>query len=57
MNWDPATDDMLGYGTVRYPIPGKFTEKSAGVHISIMYGDYFYTEAVLKLLGSDFLPW
>lgn len=57
MNWNPDTDDMLGYGTVRYPVPGKFTEKSAGVHISIIYGDYFYTEAILKLIGSEFLPW
>ena len=57
MNWDHEVDNMLGYGTVRYPVPGKFTEKSAGVHISIIYGDYFYTEALLKLLGSEFLPW
>ncbi|MBE6536831.1 MAG: glycosyl hydrolase family 88 [Ruminococcaceae bacterium] len=57
MNWDTEVDNMLGYGTVRYPVPGKFTEKSAGVHISIIYGDYFYTEALLKLLGSEFLPW
>ena len=57
MNWDHEVDNMLGYGTVRYPVPGKLTEKSAGVHISIIYGDYFYTEALLKLLGSEFLPW
>ena len=57
MNWNPDTDDMLGYGTVRYPVPGQFTEKSAGVHVSIIYGDYFYTEAILKLIGAEFLPW
>ena len=57
MNWDHEVDNMLGYGTVRYPVPGQLTEKSAGVHISIIYGDYFYTEALLKLLGSEFLPW
>ena len=56
-DFDPANDHMLGYGTVRYPIPGQFDEKSAGVHISIIYGDYFYTEAILKLLGSEFNPW
>ncbi len=55
-NFDPANDHMLDYGTVRYPAPGlKF--ESCGVHISIIYGDYFFTEAVLKLLGSEFLPW
>jgi len=56
MNFDPATDDMLGYGTVRYPAPGLDFSK-CGVHVSIMYGDFFYTEAVLKLLESDFNPW
>ncbi len=57
IDWDPDHDAMLNYGTIRYPVPGKYTEKGAGVHISIIYGDYFYTEAVLKLLGSEFLPW
>ena len=54
-NFDPANDHMLDYGTVRYPVG--MTEKQAGVHISIIYGDYFYTEALLKLLGSDFFTW
>jgi hypothetical protein len=48
---------MLGYGSVRYPIPGQFNEKQAGVHISIIYGDYFFTEAILKLVGAEFFPW
>ncbi len=56
MNFDPNTDDMLGFGTVRYPAPGLDFEK-CGVHVSIMYADFFYTEAVLKLLESDFNPW
>lgn len=56
-NFDPTNDHMLDFGTVRYPIPGKFTEKESGVHISIIYGDFFYTEAILKLLGSEFNPW
>ena len=56
-DFDPGNDHMLNYGTVRYPIPGIFDEEAAGVHISIIYGDYFYTEAVLKLLGSKFNPW
>ena len=53
-NFDPANDHMLDYGTVRYPTEENQTK---GVHISIIYGDYFYTEAILKLLGSEFLPW
>ena len=56
-DFDPANDHMLDYGTVRYPIPGTYTEEQAGVHISIIYGDFFYTEAVLKLLGAEFNPW
>ena len=56
LNFDPATDDMLGYGTVRYPADGVM-KGDPGVHISIIYGDMFYTEAVLKLLGSEFFVW
>ena len=54
-NFDPANDHMLDYGTVRFPVDGDW--KKAEVHISIIYGDYFYTEAILKLLGSEFFPW
>ena len=53
-DFDPKNDHMLGYGSVRYPCDGKF---HPGIHISIIYGDFFYTEAVLKLLGDDFLAW
>ena len=55
-DFDPANDHMLDYGTVRYPADG-LTPEAAGVHISIIYGDYFYTEAILKLLGSEFFTW
>lgn len=53
-NFDPSNDHMLDFGTVRYPCDGNYMW---GVHISIIYGDYFYTEAVLKLLGDEFLAW
>ncbi len=56
-NFDPANDHMLDYGTRLYPVEGEYTEETAGVHISIIYGDYFYTEAILKLLGAEFFPW
>ncbi len=55
-NWDPENDHMLDYGTRRYPAPN-YSFESCGVHISIIYADYFYTEAVLKLLGSEFFTW
>ncbi len=57
VNYDTENDHLLDFGTVRYPIPGVHTPEQAKVHISIIYGDYFFTEAILKLLGSDFLPW
>ena len=56
-NFDPATDDMLGYGSVRYPADSVIGSFDPGVHISIIYGDMFYTEAILKLLGSEFTVW
>ena len=28
-----------------------------GQNMAIVYGDYFFTEAILKLKGSEFLPW
>ena len=56
-DFDESNDHMLGFGSVRYPIPGTYTEKQAGVHKSIIYGDFFYTEAILKLLGAEFFPW
>ena len=47
-------DDLITHGTVLYPIkPGQ----ESVVHISIIYADYFFTEALLKLLGDEFLPW
>ena len=36
-----------------YPVDGPV----AKLHTNITYGDFFYIEAILKLLGSDFLPW
>ncbi len=55
-NYDPANDHMVDFGTGRYPVDG-LTPQQANVHISIIYGDYFFTEAILKIVGSDFLPW
>lgn len=54
-NFDPENDHMLDFGTVRFPVDGDW--QKAEVHISIIYSDYFYTEAILKLLGSEFFPW
>ena len=56
-DFDPATDVMISHGSVRYPIPGTYTEKQAGVHIPIIYAEYYFVEALLKLKGSEFMPW
>ncbi len=54
-NFDPENDHMLDFGTVRFPVDGDL--KKAEVHVSIIYSDYFYTEAILKLLGDEFFAW
>ena len=50
-NWEKNEDSILQMGTERYNSDGK------GDHIPIIYGDYFFTEAILKLRGEEFLPW
>ena len=53
-DYSEEQDALVLMGTERYPL----TETAAkGVHIPIIYGDFFFTEAILKLLGSDFLIW
>ena len=53
-NWDEEKDYIIGYGSIRYP-------QSEGMkkfcHIPIIYADYYFTEAILKLRGSEFLTW
>ena len=53
-NWEEDKDFIIGNCSVYYPATA---EKMSGVHISIIYGDYFFAEAMLKLKGSKFLPW
>ena len=47
-NWEENEDSILQMGTEMY---------TGGIHKPIIYGDYFFTEAILKLNGSEFLPW
>ena len=54
-NYDDSVDYLVSHGTVRFPIDGDW--KKAEVHVPIIYTDFFYTEAILKLMGSEFLPW
>jgi unsaturated chondroitin disaccharide hydrolase len=50
-DWDIATDGILGKGTGSYHGGPKDTE------VPIIYGDYFFSEAILRMLGKDFLIW
>ncbi len=34
-----------------------YHDEGAGTHINIVYGDYFYAEALAKLQGSDPMLW
>ncbi len=49
-NWDNDEQAILLMGTERY-------HDDTGRHISIIYGDYFFTEAIYKLKGNDMLFW
>lgn len=47
-------DALVKMGTERYP---HNEEDLWGVHIPIIYGDFFFVEAILKLRGNEFLIW
>lgn len=51
-NYDEHIDYLVGYGTEQYPV-----NDNNGVHIPIIYGDYYFVEALYKLRGNDFLTW
>ncbi|MDO5292718.1 MAG: glycoside hydrolase family 88 protein [bacterium] len=49
-NWEPDYDSILQMGTASY-------EGEKDRHVPIIYGDYFYLEAVLRLLEKSFIIW
>lgn len=49
-DWNTETDGILQNGTVLY-----WSEDNR--HVPIIYGDYFFVEGVLRLLGKSFLIW
>ena len=55
-DYDPSNDTLVTHGTLRYPVES-FTTEDPKVHCYLPYGDFYYTEAILKLLGSEFNPW
>lgn len=50
-DWNTDTDGIIGKGTAAYHGGPEDTE------VPIIYGDYFFTEAILRLLNKDFLIW
>ena len=49
-DWSPDTDFMIHHATGSY-----HNEKDR--HVSMIYGDYFFAEAVYKLLKAGNLSW
>jgi len=47
-NWDVSEQSILQMGTESY---------AAGRHIPILYGDYYFIEALMKLNGNNLLFW
>lgn len=47
-DWTDSEDSVLQKGTEAY---------GRGEHMPIIYGDFFFAEAILKLKGNDFLIW
>jgi unsaturated chondroitin disaccharide hydrolase len=50
-DWNTETDGIIGNGM------GAYHGKPYDSAVPIIYGDYFFTEAILRLLGKDFLIW
>lgn len=50
-NWNEEEDGILGMGKVAYH------EQGGRQQVPIIYGDYFLTEAVLRLMGKEFFIW
>jgi len=53
-NYEEDQDALVMMGTLKYPHDEK---DKKGLHIPIIYGDFFFVEALTKLKGSDFFIW
>ena len=51
-NWDPDQDSIVGGGTFFYHDPQGFNTE-----VPIIYGDYYFIEAILKLKGKELFIW
>lgn len=53
-NYEENEDALVLMGSWKYPKAATHMEQ---VHIPIIYGDFFFVEAMFKLKGNDFLIW
>ena len=53
-NYDENEDALVFMGTEKYLHEGTNTK---GLHIPIIYGDFFFVEALLKLRENKFFIW
>ena len=51
-DYNENTDSLVLCGTEMYP-----KADDTGLHIPIIYGDYFFVEGLLKLKGNEFFVW
>ena len=50
-DWNSETDGIIGGGAVSWH------GESEGTEVPLIYGDYFFTEALLRILGKAFSIW
>lgn len=53
-NYEDGEDALVLMGSERYPVEESLRSR---VHIPIIYGDFFFVEALCKLRGREFLIW
>ncbi len=52
-NWNPDEDGMIHYGTIRYHEGAEEQQRNR----FIIYSDFFFTEAITKVMGTDLQIW
>jgi len=53
-NYEEQEDALVMMGSWRYPETERHMKQ---IHIPLIYGDFFFVEAMFKLKGNDFLIW